>query len=233
MNILEIIILGVFILSLFSGYKNGFLKTVFSLISWVIVFAVCNAATPMVTELLIEKTEIDTTIQFILDAKIDEVLSNAIEEATAVDFVSESEPIVIPEELQSVLPEEVKKLLSEGMNIADITLPEGMMDTSSIVYNILEIISLLLVMVVVRVALIVVEAVLGIASKLPLIGPLDKMLGFICGAGKGLIWSWVILVAVTVLALTGINMELAGCISESQFLTWLQDNNILVKLIVE
>ena len=236
MNILLIIILGVFALCLFSGYKNGFLKTVFSLVSWIIVLVVCNVATPMVTELLMEQTEIDTTIQMILDAKVDEIIDEALIETDVTDLtevIPDDVEFEIPEELQELLPEEVKNILTDHRDTESVVLSDDILDTSELVYSVMETLSLLIVMVVVRIALIVVELVLGVASRLPLIGPLDKVLGFACGAGKGLIWSWIILAVVMVFAITGINTELIGYISKSQLLSWFQENNLIVNLIIK
>lgn len=236
MNILLIIILAVLVLCLFSGCKNGFIKTIFSLVSWIIVLVVCNIATPMVTEMLIEKTDIDTTIQMALDAKIDEMISRAVTESGVTEMteaISEGALFEIPEELQAVLPDEIKNILMDNGVTENVSIGADLIDTSGLVNSVMGILSLLIVMVVVRVALLVVELVLGIASKIPIIGPLDKVLGLACGAGKGLIWSWVILAVVFVLALTGTNTELVGYISESQFLTWLQENNLIINLIVK
>ena len=80
--------------------------------------------------------------------------------------------------------------------------------------------------------MVIAEFVLGIVSKLPLIGPMDKLLGIACGAGKGLIWCWIILAVVSVLALTGVNTDFAAYISQSEILTWLQDNNLLLNVIL-
>ena len=243
MNSLLIVILVILGLSLLFGYLNGFLKTIFSLISWIIVLVVCNIATPMVTQILIEQTEIDTTIQNVLDAKIDEMISSAMSqigagELTEVipgDITMEDIMSELPPELQAVLPDDVKHMLENvGNNIGSLegfSLDAQMIDTSGLVNSIMGVLSLLIVMVVVRVVLLIVELALGIASKIPLIGPLDKILGLACGAAKGLIWSWVILAIVAVLALTGVNTEFAGYISESQILTWLQENNLILNLI--
>jgi len=62
MNILVVLILAIVLFSVLAGYKNGFLKTAFSLVSWIVVLVICNVATPMVTQMLIEKTDIE--IQF-------------------------------------------------------------------------------------------------------------------------------------------------------------------------
>ncbi len=234
MNILLIIVLAVLILSVLFGYKNGFLKTAFSLVTWIVVLVICNVATPLVTDFLLENTEIETTIQQILDAKIDEMISEAMAETGVSDLqdtLSESAQLEIPEELQAALPEELRGLFTNSgtEESTEVTL----VDTAAIAESVVDMIALLIVLVISRVAIVVINVALGIASKLPLIGPLDKVLGLVCGAGKGVIWSWVILTVVSVLALTGTNTELATCISDSQILTWLQDNNVILNLLVK
>ena len=229
MNTLMVIILVVLLLSTLNGYKNGFLKTVFSLVSWIVVLVICNVATPMVTDLLLEKTEIETVIQMTLDAKIEEMVANAMEETGVSELPLEGMGFELPEELQAALPEGLRNMLTNDGSSQDITL----VDTAQLSQKAVGVISLLLVMVFVRVALVVVNVVLGIASKLPLIGPLDKMLGLACGAGKGVIWSWIVLTIVSVMALTGINTEWAGYIADSQLLTWLQENNMILNLLIK
>lgn len=221
MNILLIVILIVFLLSLFSGYKNGFLKTVFSLVSWLVVLVICNYATPIVTDILMEKTELGITIQATVDQKVNEMLTETLESTGVSD-------------LEATLPAELKTaILGEGGSFEQVIAGQSVLDTSSLVKGIVGIVAFIIVAIATRLALIVVDVILGIASKLPLIGPVDKLLGIACGAGKGLIWCWVILAIVSVLALTGTNTELASYISQSQILTWLQDNNVLLNLIVD
>ena len=220
MNILVIIILGVFLLSLFAGYKNGFLKTVFSLVAWIIALIVCNVATPLVSDFLIEKTTIATDVQLVIEEKINEVLAQTID-TTEVDAINAA----IPEELKGLLFGE-DETFGESISVNQV------FDIAPLVQSVMSIIAFLIVIVVTRIALLIIELVLGIASKLPLIGPLDKILGLVCGAGKGLIWCWVILAVISVLALTGTNTEWATYISESELLTWLQENNILLNYIV-
>jgi len=233
MNILVLVILAVLLVSIFAGYKNGFLKTVLSLVSWLVVLVACYVATPMVADFLIQNTEIETTIQGILDAKIDEMIQEAMEEAGLSELQEvipeDMEKIELPEELQAALPEELRELFSDNEDEMEAEL----VDTAAIAEKVVEIISLLLVLVFTRCALLIVNVVLGIASKLPLIGPLDRILGLACGAGKGVVFTWIILTVVSVLALTGVNTEWAGYIAESELLTWLQNNNVILNLIVK
>ncbi|MBR2046678.1 MAG: CvpA family protein [Agathobacter sp.] len=233
MNILVLVVLAVLLVSIFAGYKNGFLKTVLSLVSWLVVLVACYVATPMVTDFLIQNTEIETTIQGVLDAKIDEMIQEAMEEAGLSELQEaipeDMEKIELPEELQAALPEELRELFSDNEDEMEAEL----VDTAAIAEKVVEIISLLLVLVFTRCALLIVNVVLGIASKLPLIGPLDRILGLVCGAGKGVVFTWIILTVVSVLALTGVNTEWAGYIAESELLTWLQNNNVILNLIVK
>ena len=234
MNILLVVILGVLLLSVFGGYRNGFLKTAFSLISWIVVLIICNVATPIVTQTLIEKTEIETTIQMALDTKIDEMVTNAMQEAglsELPDTLPEGMTFEIPEELQAALPEELRNMLANNNTEGLVT--DSLVDTAALAESVVGIISLLIVLVLSRVVIVAINVVLGIASKLPLIGPMDKVLGLACGAGKGVIWAWVILTVVSVLALTGTNTEWAGYIADSQILTWLQNNNVILNLLVK
>lgn len=220
MNILTIIILAVLVLSVFSGYQKGFLKTAFSLVSWILVLFLCNYATPIVTQTLIEKTDVEVAIQTTIDTKLNEIIAETLENSGVG-------------ELEAALPAGLKAtLLGEGVSLHEAIATGAGLDTTALVNEVVGILGFVITVIVLRIAMMVVELVLGIIAKLPLIGPMDKVLGFICGAGKGIICCWVILSIVSILALTGTNTELAGYIAQSELLTWLQNNNVLLNLIV-
>ena len=220
MNILTIIILAIFAICVFSGFKKGFLKTAFSLVSWILVLVLCNFATPIVTDLLIEHTEIEVVVE----KTVNEKLSSAIEEVLQNGGVSD---------LEAALPGEIKEmLLGENENFSELLLQSGSIDVTPVVDGIIGILGFVVTVIILRIAMVVVEFLLGVVAKLPLIGPMDKLLGIACGAGKGLIWCWLILAIVSVLALTGTNTELATYIAQSELLTWLQDNNLLLNVIL-
>ena len=184
---------------------------------------------------MIEKTDIEIMIQSALDEKVNEMMLDALNTGEVSklsdDFVGQI-IVTIPEELQAVLPEELKNMLQSGSIEMD-GVVQSVIDTAWITERVVNAVALLIVLIFSRVAIMLAEFALGIASKLPLVGPLDKFLGFACGVGKGLVWSWGVLTVVSVLALTGTNTEWAGCIAESQFLTMLQENNLIVKLFVK
>lgn len=220
MNILTIIILAVFVLCIFDGYRKGFLKTAFSLVSWILVLILCDYATPIVTTALVENTDVEVVIQATVDAKLGEVISETLETSGIA-------------ELEATLPAELKTvLLGEAGSLQEVVTNGAPLDTTLLVNGIVEILGFVITVAILRIAMIVVEFALGVVAKLPLVGPMDKLLGLVCGAGSGLIWCWVVLAIVSVLALTGTNTELAAYVSQSEILTWLQDNNVLLNLIV-
>ena len=220
MNILTIIILAVFALCVFSGYKKGFLKTAFSLVSWILVLVLCNFATPIVTDLLIQHTDIEVVVQQTVEQKVTEAFAQAMENSSV-------------SELEAMLPAELKSvLLGDNESIADAVFDSSKpFDVTPVVDGIMGILGFVVTVIALRIAMVIVELILGVVSKLPLIGPVDKFLGIACGGVKGIIWCWVILAVVSILALTGTNTELAGYIAESELLTWLQNNNLLLNLI--
>ena len=221
MNILTIIISAVLVLSVFSGYKKGFLKTAFSLVSWIVVLVLCNFATPIVTDMLIENTDIEVVVQTTVDTKINEVINETLETSDLA-------------ELEAALPAELKTaLLGENGSLQEVVANGTALDTTALVNGIVGKLGFVITVIILRLAMVVVEVVLNIVAKLPLIGPMDKLLGLACGAGKGIILCWVILAIVSVLALTGVNTEFATYISQSELLTWLQDNNVLLNLILD
>lgn len=220
MNILTIIIIAVFVLCVFSGFKKGFLKTAFSLVSWILVLVLCNFATPIVTDMLVQNTDVEVIVQTTVETKVME----AVEQAVQNSDVSE---------LEAALPAELKELLLGGHeSINELLLDSSKpIDVTPVVNGIIGILGFVVTVIALRIAMVIVEFALGVVAKLPLIGPADKLLGIACGGVKGLIWCWVILAVVSVLALTGVNTEFAGYIAQSELLTWLQDNNVLLNLI--
>lgn len=219
MNYLLIAVLLLLAWNLFDGYRKGFMRTVFSLVSWILVLVVINYATPMVTDFLMEETSIAETVSGALEEKINEVIAES-----GIEGFEEN------------LPEELKAALS-GANggFEEILNADGevIINSTSIVYTVVWVIAVILVIIVTRIAMLIIDAILGLASKLPIIGSLDKLLGILCGAANGLLTSWIILAIVPMLTIPGINIDFAACIEQSQLLTWMQQNNFILKMFGE
>lgn len=184
MNILTIIFLAVLALSIIDGYRKGFLKTAFSLVAWVVVLILCNFVTPIVTDMLVEKTDIEVVIQTTVDTKIDEVINETISETMESTDLTE---------LEAALPDGIKDiLLGENKSLQDVLASGVELDTVGLTNGIVGILGFVITVILLRLAMLVVEVAINIVGKLPLIGPMDKFLGLACGAGKGIILCWII-----------------------------------------
>lgn len=224
MNWLLILVAGVLIGNALWGYKKGFMKVALSLVSWVAVLVVVYIGTPIMADII----KANTPIEGIIEENFTMVINEAI---TSANF----------EDIAAALPQEVRELLDKSgilnnLNGGDVLPPdtaEKILESTGLAGSIISLLSAVVVAIVARIALLIAEFILGIAAKLPLIGPMDKLAGLGFGALKGLIWCWLILAIIGILALTGTNTELMALVHESEILTWLYDNNVIMNMLVK
>lgn len=230
MNGLLIVILLLFVGNIIWGYKKGFMRVALSLVSWVIVLIACNVLTPVIADVIIDKTPLAEVVQGAVNEKLNEVID---EVTSGAANVMDNEIIA---QIEEKLPVQMREaILGEHESIADLITSTGDVDvdTTDLAHNAAYLIALVIVLIISRIALIVVEKVLGLVSMLPLIGQADTLLGIAAGAVKGLVWCWVVLTVIAMLAYTGANTELLALVNESKILTWLYENNLIMKALSE
>lgn len=66
-------------------------------------------------------------------------------------------------------------------------------------------------------------------SKLPVINVADSLLGFVLGAGKALMIVWITFLIVSEGFFPEISIRILEDVSDSKILTWLYENNFLLK----
>lgn len=213
--ILLIFIVCLFVVQMFLGYKEGFAKVAFSLVAWLIGIIAAYMLTPVVANEITTKTELATTIE----TAIYEQITNAVGELNMEGFVS------LPYAVQDILLgdyESVDALIQNGAVQA--------LDIAGMTNSIINILALIIVLLGIRVVFVIVEKLMGGVSKLPLIGLANKLLGVAAGVARALMWSWVILALISVVTFTGYNSTLMAQVSESAFLTWLYENNVILNI---
>ena len=228
MNWLLIVILAVVIGNVIWGYKKGFLRVALSLVSWVVVMIACYVATPVVADVIIDNTPLAEVIQETVTEHLDEVMAEVVGGVTeAID----GEAIA---EIEAKLPEQIKgAILGEHESVADLITSTGAIevDTTELANGAAYLIGLVIVLVVTRIALMIVERILSLVAKLPLIGQADTLLGIAAGAVKGLVWGWVVLIVIAMLTYTGANTDLIALVNESEILLWLYENNPIMMVV--
>ena len=228
MNWLLIVILALVAGNVIWGYKKGFMKVALSLVSWLVVLVACYIATPIVAEGIVKHTPLAAIIQETVSDKLNSAIDEVMDDvAGALD----SEKLA---EVEAQLPAQLKEsILGEHESLADLVTSTGdiEVDTTDLANGAAYLVSVLIVIIVTRIALIVVEKVFDLVAKLPLIGQANTLLGIAAGALKGLVWCWVVLTIIAVLAYTGANTELIALVNGSQILTWLYENNPILMVV--
>ncbi len=228
MNWLLIAILLILVGNLIWGWKKGFISVAISLVSWVVVLVACYIATPIVSGVILEATPLAEIIQETVSEELNEVVDKAIEGAAGA---LNQEAIA---EIEAQIPEQIKaSILGEHENIADLITSAGdiQIDTTALAETASYLIALVIVMIVTRIALVVVEKALNLVAKLPLIGEANALLGIGAGIAKGVIWCWVVMTVIALLAYTGTNTELLTLVNESEILIWLYENNLIMNVL--
>lgn len=72
-----------------------------------------------------------------------------------------------------------------------------------------------------------------ILTALPVIGTLNRIGGICIGCIQGLIWIWVIFLIITIICDTPAGIYLQGQIRSDPILTWIYNNNMLMKIVLQ
>lgn len=228
MNWLLIVVLLILIIGTCYGYHRGFLRIVYSLISWILIFMFVSWSTPYIAGYLTEHTEIPQQIK----TKCEERLKASAEEKVSEEGSIASETAL--EELGISLPDSVLEKIQEQTagTAGEILEQSGIYNsiaetlTEFIVKGIAFFIALILAIIVSC----VIQMLLGIVGKLPLIHGLNQKLGILAGALYGMVFIWIGMYLIALCYSSDVGRSLYSYIQESSLLTILYQNNPLLSL---
>lgn len=130
MNWLLIIIVLLLALCVVNGYRKGFLRMMYSMVSWVIMFALVTWATPYINTFLRDNTSIYQTIAVYCEQQIREKTEKQIEqEAAAVpgEAADETQPadltklgVKLPDSVMNNISEKTADLAGEALDASGI-----------------------------------------------------------------------------------------------------------------
>ncbi len=215
MNILEMIVLAVFAIFILIGYHNGFLRVVYSLFAWILVFVFVSWSTPYVTG-FIEK---NTTLKSAIQEKCVDYLENMTEE---------NADALLPEMIMDKIGG--SGVFALGGILSDFGVYDELADT--VAHFIIQGIVFFLMMTIGGIAAGCLAKMLDLASHLPALEGVNKALGAATGVVKGLVVVWLAFYAITLFAGSGAGDQLLVYVRESPFLTFLYDHNYILALIL-
>ena len=203
MNILEIIVIGIIALFTLTGYFTGFFRVIYSLFAWTLAFTLGTWATPYVAGFLGQNTGLGAAIQKACAGYIARLAGERTADSAIAVFGELLEDTGIYERIAS----EVTGYILKGM-------------------------AFLLVMVI-GILMQVLWHILDLASRLPVLEGLNKMLGAAAGALKGLVIVWGLFCIIQLCSMTEIGQTLLSRIEESPVLKGIYDYNFLFRIIMK
>lgn len=223
MSWLLILVLAVLGVSALVGYRKGFVKIAYSLLSMIVALFLVSIVAPHVHTVLVEKTPVYDKMVTIcaeqIQSKVDETVS------TTSDSLSE---LLAKSGIQ--LPSALTKVI-DNMGIES-QYTENVSDkAAAVVANwILYIISFVVSYIAVIIVLKVLEKTLDLLTKLPIIKGANKGLGIAAGILQGLVYVWIAALLVSVFCTTNIGQQAIVLIEENAVLKFLYDHNGLIYL---
>lgn len=221
MNGLEILVLGVIAVCGLIGYCTGFLRSVYSLVAWVLVLVFVTWATPKLTVFLEENTGFGQVIQ---DKCVDYIEKLAEEKINSgAEAYQEGQQSLLPKELLEEIAGYAASAAGEVLEEAGIY--EEIAGTVS--HYILEGIAFALMMAAGGILTHWIAHVLDLAARFPALKGPNKIMGAVLGIVKGLFLVWIFFFVLTLFGGGESGSLLLSSIKESKILNILYQNNIL------
>jgi len=223
LNWFTIAILIFWLLIVLISWHRGFVKTVFSMFFLLLVIFGTVFLTPYAKKMLTGSESITAYVEQqsenYITKKADEMESGSGTSYAWLGFLP--------------LPDTMKEALSSGNNTilgellksdtVKTYLAEKM--TAGILNAAAVIVSILISIIVFA----ILEFLLNRLANLPVLGAVNKFLGFLLGFAKGLIFIWILFIIIGLIKATPVGQTLTDQISGSPLLSWVNTNNLLYK----
>lgn len=238
-----VLIMVVAILAGFAvvGYWKGLLKIAFSLVSGILILVVVIWVSPLISDFLVNHTEIREKIV----ANCEESIRQSVEEKM------QEETKAVTEMTIEEFSEAADKLLEHGIKLPDSLLENILAKISGVTDQTIDLsgayheaaeqmadfiirgVSFLIAFVLATIAAILISGLLGIVSKIPVIGGVNRICGLLVGAVNGLLIVWILFYLVTVFSTSEFGQMVVSNIYENKLLIYLYENNLLLKIILK
>lgn len=229
MSWLTFVLLALVLIFAVQGFRKGMLRMAISMVFFLMVLGVTSWLNPYISDFVREKT----TWQIRIEEKCNEVLLEQLEGRD--DLQSITGQVSFIEELP--LPQTVKDKLMENNNteIYKRLAVESFADYLGkyLSYGIINAICFLISFAIATILMYMILYAVDILTALPVIGTLNRIGGICIGCIQGLIWIWVIFLIITIICDTPAGIYLQGQIRSDPILTWIYNNNMLMKIVLQ
>lgn len=232
MNWVLVIVLLFLVWEMMRGYRRGLLRTLYSLVSWIIVLVFVMWATPYIDDYLLEHTTLYETIEAHCADEVRRTAENNTEQTIEVNTKYEQ-----LSELGLNLPDSVlDDMLEKTGTAADEFLESsGVYDeiAKGIAGFIVEGISFFIALIAAWIIVDIISQLLGVVSKIPIIHGINKTLGIFAGGLYGFIVVWVVFYLIALGSTSELGGALISYIYQNPFLQFLYENNLVITILMK
>lgn len=221
MNWVLVAVAVIVILNGLLGLKKGFVKIVLSMISVIVTLVLVMVLTPYVSDAM-KETEVyqkinESTYEYVHEHLAEETFETGTESIQSLP---------LPESVKEMLMENGENYASAGIEVLTNYIADSLSD---MIFNAMVfVITFVIVLFVVN----IVFSAINLISKLPVLNSVNKLAGFAVGVAEGLVIVWIFFVFITVFNNSEMAISAYQQIESSKLLTFLYENNILMKLIL-
>lgn len=214
--IIDIIIVLIIALCIFAGYKKGLMGVLFKIVSFILALIVALILHGPISNFIINNTSIDENLETLIINNIDPNKEVLDENGNLKENTNNSETI------QEYITNTIGDVKDNVENAA----------ARSIAITIINIAVLILILLITRIILGVLNIIINIVAKLPIIKQFNTAGGLIFGAVEGLIIVYVLLAICALIAPLFSDLQLINSINSSTLGKLMYDNNILLRIML-
>lgn len=209
--IIDVILIAIFALNIFICYRKGLVKLAVGLIAVVAAVILAVALYKPVSNLIIEKTEIDEKLENVIIDK----LSPEAGEGQEVRYVG------IIDYLENYIDDTVNKTQTEVVSQT-----AGMM-----AIKIINIAVMIVIFIIIRVVLLLLTFISDMITSLPILKQFNEVGGVLYGIIKALLIIYVLLAIVFFIVFATGNLAVSDAIESSFITKFFYDHNLLLKIL--
>ena len=214
-NYIDLLILILMIVSVYFGYKKGFLKTITGVLSIVLSLVIAVTFYQPVEE-YIKKTAV---YEYVYD-NVNSQLETPDEETNMISEYGAG---------KLNLPRNFLKTIQGKANNTKENITTTIADFAA--GSAVKIISMLLVFLAARLIIFGILAIAGLIKKLPIIGWSDRVLGVLFGFVRGFLIIYLLLAVITVSAQIKSDNFAARAVKQSEFAKIMYNNNVFLDFV--
>lgn len=219
--IIDIVIILIFIVSIFIAYIRGLSSVIYQLASWIITIILIFVLCRPITNVIIDTTSLDENISESIQVNLEENFGDDLEEGNTID----EEDSNISNSVINLINGYIVEAKEEGSeNITRYVSDE-------ISYIVVSAIVILGIFIFARVVSLLLKFVLEVIVSLPIFGTVNKIGGIAYGVIRAFLIVYIVLAIISLLSPTLANTEIISMIKSSHIGSIFYNDNVILNFI--